>query len=620
MVVEPEPRVESKPTYHVDDDEFDDTDSNVVSLPPIVTTINTEKMSKYFGLSAKRQFNDTYKELHQQCNQLTGGVDELIELLKNNSEGPEVANGNTINDKFIDVNDNDSVVSNLSRQQRKPKPIKVAKLPSRFNSSTSSLSSLSGHPTKLDLKSVGGDDISCCSSFVLAPRVQANSITSCNTPFASKYNIDIVMQQTNNDDDMSSVSGWDNELFSLGSNSVMKNATPLPPIDGAILEDDDDDISYLSSDDDYSTLDGGKSTYSPKLQRIDSDGALNRDIDDGISSYSCHSPRAIFLAGCLKNAVPPRSIAMLRHRNTTVLNLEHHGLGDTMGSLLATGLPSMPLIRILNLVDNNFTDVCLPALMKSVSLNKMIEELDMSDNTIGLECARALGEYIAAPECSLVNLKIKNGKITDHICSVVVQSMEVNKKIEIFDVSNNLLGKEGINSSSVLIDETGSKLGKLLVKGICPLQILNVQWNMLRQVGSLSLCKAVEKSKTLTYLDMSFNAIGLEGGTTLGGSIVHNKTLKQLHIANCNIGPEACFAICVACKENLVRVLNLDGNPIGEMGAKMVMSLAISSGGRVNCSSKGCDLTLKCQKEFLCLHGMCFQFLSIMFCIIRLIM
>ena len=48
---------------------------------------------------------------------------------------------------------------------------------------------------------------------------------------------------------------------------------------------------------------------------------------------------------------------------------------------------------------------------------------------------------------------------------------------------------------------------------------------MIRMEGALELCNSIAISNTLTHLDISFNAIGREGGIALGTALLDNKVL-----------------------------------------------------------------------------------------------
>ena len=70
--------------------------------------------------------------------------------------------------------------------------------------------------------------------------------------------------------------------------------------------------------------------------------------------------------------------------------------------------------------------------------------------------------------------------------------------------------------------------------------------------------------------------------------------LKELIITNNAIGPAACVCICVGIRECLsLKYVCLDGNVLGEFGARALVSLPLSRADDLVVSSQGCDLVLK---------------------------
>ena len=114
------------------------------------------------------------------------------------------------------------------------------------------------------------------------------------------------------------------------------------------------------------------------------------------------------------------------------------------------------------------------------------------------------------------------------------------------------------------------------------------------------LCDSLCHNKTLTYLDISYNSIGSEGACTLGRALLTNNKLMELHIQNNLIDPVGCFTICVGAREtSALRFLNLDGNPVGEAGARALMTIPLVCGARLTFSAKECDFQTKTSKIIL---------------------
>ena len=55
---------------------------------------------------------------------------------------------------------------------------------------------------------------------------------------------------------------------------------------------------------------------------------------------------------------------------------------------------------------------------------------------------------------------------------------------------------------------------------------LQVDWNMIRLDGAVDFAQSLSINDTLTYLDLSFNSLGTEGGVMLGVSILTNKRYR----------------------------------------------------------------------------------------------
>lgn len=109
---------------------------------------------------------------------------------------------------------------------------------------------------------------------------------------------------------------------------------------------------------------------------------------------------------------------------------------------------------------------------------------------------------------------------------------------------------------------------------------------MIRLESGRALCESLGINNTITYLDLSFNALGKEGGLALGDALQDNKTLRTLIIvrysylicnrylfwiqANNAINSVSCLTICAGILENEnLQNFTVDGNPIGEEGSLM---------------------------------------------------
>jgi hypothetical protein len=67
-----------------------------------------------------------------------------------------------------------------------------------------------------------------------------------------------------------------------------------------------------------------------------------------------------------------------------------------------------------------------------------------------------------------------------------------------------------------------------------------------------------------------------------------------INVANNGIDTIGCFTLLVGIRENSsLRELNIDGNPIGQQGARILMKTAAYEGYRLKISAKNCDINIK---------------------------
>lgn len=327
----------------------------------------------------------------------------------------------------------------------------------------------------------------------------------------------------------------------------------------------------------------------------DSDDELIRlgGDNEGYLSYGCNSPRAKFLAGCINKNLPPRNALMLRSTISSVLFLEHHGMGDDLALLLAPALAAMPLISGVNIADNNLTDIGLEAIILSIANCENVRDFDISENIIGPKAAAALAALLGNPQCKLSKITMRKANIDDGECERFVEALKDNKHLQELDMSDNLLGKdENLNAVKPDIVTAGEALASLLREGSCPLTTLKIAWNMIRMEGAYELCTALESCNTLRHVDLSFNALGRASGIALGTSIELMPNLKELLLSNNGLDPMAAFTLCVGAREcPSLSYLCLDNNPVGDLGMRAILTNVVYCGSRLTISARGCDFT-----------------------------
>jgi hypothetical protein len=89
----------------------------------------------------------------------------------------------------------------------------------------------------------------------------------------------------------------------------------------------------------------------------------------------------------------------------------------------------------------------------------------------------------------------------------------------------------------------GELLADYLNNEYCKLQVLLLDWNLIRQESAVFFMKCMKTNKTLIELNIAYNNINCAGGEVLGDALTFNKTLQKLNISSNNISPRACVTI-----------------------------------------------------------------------------
>jgi hypothetical protein len=235
----------------------------------------------------------------------------------------------------------------------------------------------------------------------------------------------ITLEQKDLDQEIDEISAsqgkeWSNRSYHDESSTIMTQ------------EEDDGDMLSLGGSDTYSPFSPHKST---NLQF--DEGSLSTvgsgTVVSSLSkrSFTPSSPRAKYLAGCIKNNVAPRSSLLLRDTMSSSLMLEHQGIGDTMGELLSTGLLDIPHITSVNIADNNLTDASLTLIINTIAQRPSITELNISRNKVGSKTAKALGDYLRLPSCTLKKLSMRASNVDDTECHQFVDALGYNRCLEV---------------------------------------------------------------------------------------------------------------------------------------------------------------------------------------------
>lgn len=524
--------------------------------------VSSEQARKYFGEEAIQSFFDTYKQLQSRGKVLLGGYEELQGIIHQSAED------NVLNES-VRVLENSGVLT-----------------PRGDNNFSSSRNA------SFALNSVLEESDDVASFFNRSDNGDLFGVQAEDSSSNKMLNLRLGLSEV---EDEKNGSNLDAKVISekipkivasgkLGQN-IKAPSTPYSMLATASFPLLDTSLCSNSN--------GAGGSFSDNFVEL-------YNSEDGIvSNYNVSSPRAVFLNGCLLHNIPPITISLIRKRISSTIDLAHMGIGNTVAQILASCLKDIPFLQMVDLTDNNLEDDGLTALINSIAAHPSIEKIDLSQNIIDGGAADALANFIGTPECRLTSLHMSDANIDDGECAHFVEVLMRNRHLKELDMSKNLIGKdENLNVVKADFVTGGESLAELISDGKCPLETLNLHWNMIRLKGAVALCDSLRQNRTLMHLDLSYNALGQAGALTLGNALTENKSLRNLNLANNSIDAIGCFTLCVGARENTsLEFMNLDGNPLGEQGGRILMKLAASDGHRLSISAVKCDFLIRSETK-----------------------
>uniref|UniRef100_A0A9L0REV2 Leucine rich repeat containing 74A n=1 Tax=Equus caballus TaxID=9796 RepID=A0A9L0REV2_HORSE len=225
--------------------------------------------------------------------------------------------------------------------------------------------------------------------------------------------------------------------------------------------------------------------------------------------------KELYLEACKLVGVVPVSY-FIRNMEESYVNLNHHGLGPRGTKAIAIALVSNTAVMTLELEDNCIMAEGIVSLTQMLRENYYLQELNLSDNDLGLEGARIISEFLQRNTSSLSNLQL-----------------------------------------------SALNVG---------LQSLDLSWNHFYTRGAVALCNGLRTNVTLKKLDVSMNGFGNEGATALGDVLRLNNSLAYLDVSGNDISNEGVSKISRGLELNdSLKVLKLFLNPMSMDGAVLLI-------------------------------------------------
>ncbi|XP_025248414.1 leucine-rich repeat-containing protein 74A isoform X1 [Theropithecus gelada] len=285
------------------------------------------------------------------------------------------------------------------------------------------------------------------------------------------------------------------------------------------------------------------------------------EIEDNEKFFTT-GQKELYLEACKLVGVVPVSY-FIRNMEESYVNLNHHGLGPRGTKAIAIALVSNTAVTKLELEDNCIMEEGVLSLVEMLQENYYLQEMNISNNHLGLEGARIISDFFERNSSSIWNLELSGNDFKEESAAPLCQALSTNYRIKKLDLSHNQFSDIG-----------GEQLGQMLAINV-GLTSLDLSWNNFHTRGAVALCNGLRGNVTLTKLDLSMNGLGNEGAVALGEVLRLNSCLVYLDVGGNDIGNEGASKISKGLESNeSLRVLKLFLNPISMDGA-ILLTLAI---------------------------------------------
>ena len=196
----------------------------------------------------------------------------------------------------------------------------------------------------------------------------------------------------------------------------------------------------------------------------------------------------------------------------------------------------------------------------TTNLAAAITELDISRNSLGIAGSVPIESLLAAPRCTLKKLMLCSNMLADPGCANICRALQKNTTLTALNLAEN-----GASNAA------GAQLGIALEKNSV-LEDLSLAYNHLRESGARRIGYGLSRNRTVRRLDLQWNGFGDEDTILEFAKAIPVCGVSELNLAYNRIKLKAATIVASFLEGgSSVRELVLDGNLIGQIGARMLI-------------------------------------------------
>ena len=266
------------------------------------------------------------------------------------------------------------------------------------------------------------------------------------------------------------------------------------------------------------------------------------------------------LANALESRGMMGSAASLR-----ILNCAHSGLRCSgMVGLVSLVQNAGKSVTSLDLRNNGILEEgcnALARVMRDGHCPCLINLL-LGDNRVG-KAAEAIATAVNQSCCELYALSLAKNDLSDAVLARVLESLAGHPTLADLDFAQNRAG-------SLTCEGFGTFLGETT-----QLTALDCSWGQMRNKSALSFVKSLAKATLLVRLNLSWNGLGDPNIVCHLGDMIGSIQCKieELDLSHCRMDGRAAHVLAGRLVLNKsLKVLKLDGNPLGAAGVRRLLS------------------------------------------------
>ncbi|XP_017736087.1 PREDICTED: leucine-rich repeat-containing protein 74A isoform X8 [Rhinopithecus bieti] len=248
-----------------------------------------------------------------------------------------------------------------------------------------------------------------------------------------------------------------------------------------------------------------------KVKPAQENSETDLEIEDNEKFFTT-GQKELYLEACKLVGVVPVSY-FIRNMEESYVNLNHHGLGPRGTKAIAIALVSNTAVTKLELEDNCIMEEGVLSLVEMLQENYYLQEMNISNNHLGLEGARIISDFFERNSSSIWNLELSGNDFKEESAAPLCQALSTNYRIKKLDLSHNQFSDIG-----------GEQLGQMLAINV-GLTSLDLSWNNFHTRGAVALCNG---------LRLFLNPISMDGAILLILAIKRNpkSRMEELDISN----------------------------------------------------------------------------------------